>query len=126
MTHMISLLLLPFSFQSDMKFATLKTQNMQHLKVCYCCMAFLLAETRPVLSNDGIQIGPNVRLPPTYDVQVFPSSPVPVNMSVVLFEIVSVNEPEQVQYKITIVLQHRHFFKNSYFPCTAFAPSDRL
>ena len=107
------------NFQSDMKFVTLKTQNMQRLKIYFSCMVFWGAGTTPVLSNDEVQIGPNVRLPPTYDVQVLPSVPVTVNMSVVLFEIVSVNEPKQVEFKTTEILQDRPILK-TYFSLSSF------
>ena len=63
----------------------------------FWCLAFSLTGT--MASKDGVRLGPNVRLPPTYDVQVLPSIPVRVNISVILFEIVSVNEPKQVQFK---------------------------
>ena len=105
------------NFQSDMKFVTLKTQNMQNLKVFYYCIAFFLTETTPVVSNDGIQIGPNVRLPPNYDVQVLPSIPVRVNISVVLIDIISVDEPKQVEFKTIPSLRRKCLLKTlKYFP----------
>ena len=76
-------------------------------------------------SKDGVQLGPNVRLPPNYDVEVLPSIPVRVNMSVILFEIVSVNEPKQVQFKTNMILLKVVFLK-LFFPYPASAPSARL
>ena len=64
------------------------------LRLLYCTV-LLLAET--VYSSD-VQIGPNVKLPSTYDVQVVPAVPVLVNMSIVLFEIISIDEPNQVEF----------------------------
>ena len=60
-------------------------------------ITLLLARTpKPVCSNE-VSIGPNVKLPSTYDVQILPSVPVHVNVSVILFEIISVDEPKQVE-----------------------------
>ena len=59
-----------------------------------CCTGLLLAKT---VSSSDVQIGPNVKLPSTYDVQVLPGVPVFVNISIVLFEIISIDEPNQVE-----------------------------
>ena len=82
-------------------------------------MALMLAGAlgliRNVLSYE-VQIGPDVKLPNGYDVQVLPSVPVHVNVSVLLFEVLSVDEPKQVenvQFKFSEkldTLKLRYFF----------------
>lgn len=50
-----------------------------------------------ILPSHEVKIGPHVSLPITYDVQVLPSVPVHVNVSLLIFEILTVDEPKQVK-----------------------------
>ena len=76
---------------------SLKQMCSQTMLFIFCVQLCLTLSFTQVKSSNEAQIGPNVRLPSNYDVQVLPSIPVHVNVSVVLFEIISVDEPKQVK-----------------------------
>ena len=88
--------------------AKTRMKSLKHLKIISALIYLFLIGARGkvenVPSDDAIKIGPHVRLPSTYDVQVLPSTPVHVNVSLLLFKILSVNEPKQVEYSTTKML----------------------
>ena len=64
---------------------------------------FLIAGiAKNVFSKDIVQIGSHIQLPSSYDIQALPSIPVHVNVSVFLYEIISIDEPKQVTIKAVL------------------------
>ena len=83
--------------------SVLKKGNNKSLKMfwrylknfCYNAL-FLVATQKSVFATAEVQISPNIMLPTTYNVQILPNFPVHVNVSIILYEIISVDEPRQV------------------------------